>query len=127
MIFRGAFIASLFVAQLAKSVPPELDPQKDLPRFPAVEATNVLKTFQLKPGFRLELAAAEPNVYDPIALSFDENGRMFVVEMSDYSERRDEMLGRIRFFSILLSCIIPLLAVYLRPYLMHHSLIEYKP
>ena len=31
------------------------------------------------------------------------------------------------FFSILLSCIIPLLAIHLRPYFMHHSLIEYKP
>jgi putative membrane-bound dehydrogenase-like protein len=32
----------------------------------------------------------------PVAVSFDENGRMFVVEMRDYSERRDERLGRIR-------------------------------
>ena len=30
-------------------------------------------------------------------------------------------------FSILLSCIIPLLAVHLRPYFMHHALIESKP
>ena len=30
-------------------------------------------------------------------------------------------------FSILLSCIIPLLAIYLRPYFMHHALIEHKP
>ncbi len=46
----------------------------------------------------MELVAAEPNVVSPVALSFDENGRMFVVEMIDYSERRDELphLGRIR-------------------------------
>ncbi|MEO6036132.1 MAG: PVC-type heme-binding CxxCH protein, partial [Verrucomicrobiota bacterium] len=67
-----------------------------MPRFVAVEPTNALQTFQMKPGFRLELVASEPNVIDPIALSFDENGRMFVVEMNDYSERRDEKLGRIR-------------------------------
>ena len=29
-------------------------------------------------------------------MCFDENGRLFVVEMIDYSERRDERLGRIR-------------------------------
>lgn len=68
----------------------------DLPRFPAVEATNALGTFQVKRGFKLELVASEPLVRDPIAASFDENGRMFVVEMGDYSERRDEKLGRIR-------------------------------
>jgi putative membrane-bound dehydrogenase-like protein len=70
----------------------------DLPRFPAVEATNALKTFRVKPGFHLELAACEPNIASPVALSFDENGRIFVVEMIDYSERHDETphLGRIR-------------------------------
>jgi len=96
MIFRGSCFGLFLSVVLAQAVPPELDPQKDLPRFPAVDPANALQTFQLKPGFRLELAAAEPNVIDPIALSFDENGRMFVVEMNDYSERREEQLGRIR-------------------------------
>src|SRR5258706_9656326 len=70
----------------------------DLPRIPAVEPRDALKTFQVKPGFHIELAASEPHVASPVALSFDENGRLFVVEMIDYSERRDETphLGRIR-------------------------------
>src|SRR3989441_1957610 len=72
--------------------------QKDLPRIPPVEATNALKTFQLKKGFHLQLVASEPLVMDPIAMSFDENGRLFVVEMRDYSEMREvhPHLGRIR-------------------------------
>jgi putative membrane-bound dehydrogenase-like protein len=76
---------------------PFLDP-KSLPRFPPVEAQAALKTFKLKPGFRIELVAAEPLVRDPIEICFDESGRMFVVEMIDYSERRDARphLGRIR-------------------------------
>src|SRR6476660_5200047 len=69
---------------------------KDLPRVPAVEPDHALATFKIKPGFRLDLVAAEPLVTDPVALSFDENGRLFVAEMRDYSERRDEHLGRIR-------------------------------
>jgi putative membrane-bound dehydrogenase-like protein len=67
-----------------------------LPRVPPTEPDKALATFHLKPGFRIELAAAEPLVVDPIALSFDENGRCYVVEMRDYSERRPERLGRIR-------------------------------
>lgn len=76
---------------------PELT-RADLPRIPPVEATNVLSTFSIKPGFQLQLVACEPNVVDPIEVSFDENGRMFVVEMRDYSEMRDVTphLGRIR-------------------------------
>jgi putative membrane-bound dehydrogenase-like protein len=51
----------------------------------------------VKPGFKLELAAHEPQVQDPVAVSFDEKGRMYVCEMIDYSERRDQNphLGRI--------------------------------
>ena len=75
----------------------EVDPTKDLPRYPAVEPKDAVATWKIKPGFRLKLAAHEPQVRDPIAVSFDERGRMFVVEMIDYSERRDETphLGRI--------------------------------
>jgi putative membrane-bound dehydrogenase-like protein len=41
--------------------------------------------FQLAdPALRIELAAAEPDVIDPVAIRFDEDGRMWVVEMRDY-------------------------------------------
>jgi hypothetical protein len=33
---------------------------------------------------RIELVAAEPLVMDPVAITFDERGRMFVVEYGDY-------------------------------------------
>src|SRR5690242_19275150 len=70
----------------------------DLPRFPAVEPKDALKTFQVRPGFHLEIAACEPYIASPVAMCFDENGWLFVVEMIDYSERREETphLGRIR-------------------------------
>lgn len=68
----------------------------DLPRPLPVEPGAAIATFQLRPGIRAELAAAEPLVVDPIAMCFDEDSRLFVVEMRDYSERRDERLGRIR-------------------------------
>jgi putative membrane-bound dehydrogenase-like protein len=68
----------------------------DLPRIPATEPAGALSTFRIKPGFELQLVAAEPLLADPVAMDFDENGRLYVVEMRDYSERRDEQLGRIR-------------------------------
>lgn len=40
--------------------------------------------FQLEDGYRILLAAAEPVVFDPVAIDFDEHGRMFVAEYSDY-------------------------------------------
>ena len=43
-----------------------------------------LKTMQLETGFTIQLAAAEPLVVAPVALTFDERGRLWVVEMQGY-------------------------------------------
>ena len=51
-----------------------------LPRTAKARAANAPAGFHLKPGFRLELVAAEPAVIAPVAMAFDENGRLFVVE-----------------------------------------------
>jgi len=67
-----------------------------LPRIAPLEPAEALKSFKLLPGFRLELVAAEPDVVDPVAICFDERGRMFVVEMRGYSEDRDKKVSRIR-------------------------------
>jgi putative membrane-bound dehydrogenase-like protein len=40
--------------------------------------------FCLPPGLRIELVAAEPDVQSPVAMAFDEDGRLWVVEMRDY-------------------------------------------
>lgn len=47
----------------------------------AVSAAQVLSAFRLEPGFKMELVAAEPMVSAPVAMAFDEDGRLFVVEM----------------------------------------------
>ncbi len=52
------------------------------PREPAV----ALESFQLSPGFRLELVCAEPLVRDPIAIDWDPAGRLWVVEMGGYPQ-----------------------------------------
>ncbi|MFN9445848.1 MAG: PVC-type heme-binding CxxCH protein [Pirellulaceae bacterium] len=67
-----------------------------LPRVPPTAAADAATTFQLADGFAIELVASEPLVCDPIAMEFDPQGRMVVVEMIDYSEQDKEHLGRIR-------------------------------
>jgi putative membrane-bound dehydrogenase-like protein len=58
--------------------------------------TNVPSSFLLRPGFRIELVASEPMIAGPVAMAFDENGRLFVVEMRGYPDRRGANLGRVR-------------------------------
>ncbi|NET40011.1 MAG: dehydrogenase, partial [Cyanothece sp. SIO1E1] len=75
---------------------PEID-QAQLPRIPATEPEDVLDTFEIRPGFKLKLVAHEPDIVDPIAMTFDADGGMYVIEMRGYSERREDALGRIRY------------------------------
>src|SRR5260221_10832981 len=74
----------------------EQDFSDELPRIPPHEPAAALATFRTLPDFRIEQTAAEPLVHSPVALSFDENGRMYVVEMIDYSEQDKESLGTVR-------------------------------
>ncbi|MDB6135906.1 MAG: hypothetical protein JWM59_4149 [Verrucomicrobiales bacterium] len=67
-----------------------------LPRMPALSPEEALKSLHPAPGLAVSLAAAEPQVMDPVSMSFDARGALYVVEMRDYSERRAEQLSRVR-------------------------------
>jgi putative membrane-bound dehydrogenase-like protein len=54
---------------------------KPLPPKPATEAA---KLFETAGGFEMQLVAAEPMVVDPVAATFDEEGRLYVCELRDY-------------------------------------------
>ena len=68
----------------------------ELPRIPPTEPDKALATFQVAPGFKLEQVAAEPLVADPVAIAFDEECRLYVVEMRGYSENKDERVSQVR-------------------------------
>ena len=56
-------------------------PRAVIGNLPPAEA---LKAFETEPGFMVTLVAAEPLTMDPVALAFDERGRLFVAEGGDY-------------------------------------------
>lgn len=70
-------ITFLLVVSTALAAPP-------VPDKSPVSADDSLRHFQLPDDLAIELAAAEPEVVDPIDVRFDERGRMYVVEMRDY-------------------------------------------
>src|SRR5688572_23161056 len=49
-----------------------------------VAPENAVSTFEIEPGFKIELIAAEPLIADPVAMEIDENGNMYVVENHGY-------------------------------------------
>ncbi len=85
---RHALVASAMVVALAAPQSPVLSPAK------------AMASYTLPPGYKLELVAAEPLVQDPVAVDFDPDGRMYVVEMRAFmpnidGKGEDRPIGRI--------------------------------
>ena len=72
------------------------DYSDELQRIASTAPADALRRFETLPGFRVELVASEPLVQDPVAMAFDEYGRLYVVEMRGYSEDGDQRLGAVK-------------------------------
>ena len=62
----------------------QLVPDGLIPPSPALTPQDELKTFQIAKGYRISLAASDPQVGDPVAAQFGPDGRLWVVEMQGY-------------------------------------------
>jgi putative membrane-bound dehydrogenase-like protein len=51
---------------------------------PPYGVNESLKTFEIEPGFRVEPFVTEPAISSPVAMEWDEFGRIYVVEMPGY-------------------------------------------
>ena len=75
-------------------------PAELIPPAPALSPEEALRSFRIAPGYRLEIAAAEPLVQEPVAIRFGPDGRLWVVEMRGYmpdldGQGEDLPVGRI--------------------------------
>ncbi len=68
---------SVFIPNYERRVPP-LKFQEPL------SPQDSMKTMQVPPGFEVQLFASEPDITKPIAMNWDERGRLWVVESIDY-------------------------------------------
>ncbi len=64
------------------------DPEPPAPKTPVLDGPlspeDAARAFHLESGLRIELVAAEPMVVCPVAMAFDERGRLFVAENRGY-------------------------------------------
>lgn len=89
MKFRPLNVLAVIVAARAVVA---ADVNTNFPATPPIEARSAaeeLKTMQLPEGYSLELVLSEPDIKEPVAISFDGNGRMYVVEMRTYMQDID--------------------------------------
>ena len=106
LAFGAIILATVAVELMAGAPGGDLAKQKPkyhiavIPPAPVRTPEEELKTFKLPPGFHIELVACEPMVEEPIAVTFDADGRMYVVELRGYMQDLDDRgeldpLGRV--------------------------------
>lgn len=107
--FRNCWIQRLKLEEIKKKDAPKPKKKKgytyvipfdEIPAAPALQPKEALETFRLHKEFEMSLVSREPAVQNPLALRFDGNGRMWVVEMRSYmpnanGEGEDAPTGRI--------------------------------
>src|SRR6188768_1159104 len=64
--------------------PDKVEIKFKLPPPAPLSAEQAVKAFTIEKGYRIELVAAEPLVEAPVAISWDDQARLYVVEMRGY-------------------------------------------
>lgn len=85
-LLSGCSLASAWaqIGDAPNEVQKPIVPASQIPSAPALTPEQALKSFTVAPGFKLEIAAAEPLVQEPVAATFGPDGRLWVVEMRGY-------------------------------------------
>jgi mono/diheme cytochrome c family protein/glucose/arabinose dehydrogenase len=87
--------AASFGVQAFQNRPAWPPPVRKTPaKAPPLSAEEEMKTFALPPGYRVELVAKEPLVIDPIAIDFDADGRLWVLEMPGFMSEAGALNSR---------------------------------
>jgi putative heme-binding domain-containing protein len=78
-----SFVRAQGDPQVAGTVPHGQDRAPNPPR----SAAEAARTMTVPPGFTVEVVAAEPDIVNPVAMTFDERGRIWVTESIEYPRR----------------------------------------
>src|SRR5438445_152489 len=60
---------------------------QDKPPGPPLSPEEAVKKMTVPEGFSVEIVAAEPQIVNPVAMTFDERGRIWITESMEYPRR----------------------------------------
>jgi len=98
-IFDRVLEGRTVAAQFDASGMPRPVPTRPPLESPSLSPEASLAKIRVAPGYRVELVASEPLLLDPVAIDWDVEGRLWVVEMADYPLGMDgegKLGGRVR-------------------------------
>ena len=79
-----AIVLILLTIHLARADEKPFYLSLETPPAPELSPSEALAAFAVAPGFNIELVAAEPLTEDPVAITWDESGNLYVAEMRGF-------------------------------------------
>src|SRR5437868_11921217 len=79
-LLLACFLLSNSILAAGKQLAGQYAPAATPPLAPA----EAQKKFTVPPGFEVRLFASEPDVINPVAMTWDERGRLWVLELYEY-------------------------------------------
>ncbi|MFM7919204.1 MAG: hypothetical protein ACKPJJ_03205, partial [Planctomycetaceae bacterium] len=99
-IASGGMVGASVLTHVSKTVTEEefraAQPQKRKAMAEGLQPADAAAHMTVPPGFKVQLAAGEPQVHQPIAMCFDHRGRLWVAEAYTYPLRAKDGGGRDR-------------------------------
>jgi mono/diheme cytochrome c family protein len=91
IIAAAAMSSGVFAATESQQLPTSDEAGDFLKRPPVVRQDPAVqqKLFLLPPGYKIDLVLSDPEIQDPVGVTFDGNGRMYVLEMRSYMQDAD--------------------------------------
>jgi glucose/arabinose dehydrogenase len=85
MLFIRLVILGVVIASHAATAQEDFVPRKqNNPPGPALSPQEAIAKMTVPDGFSVELVASEPNIMNPVAMTFDERGRIWITESFEY-------------------------------------------
>ena len=86
---RIALFAVLLLLFIATSSAQDVIPHhQDRPPGPALSPQEAIAKMTVPEGFSVELVANEPEIVNPVAMTFDERGRIWITESLEYPRKQ---------------------------------------
>src|SRR5581483_5419435 len=79
-------MAGVGLAATARAAAP-LPHHQDRPPGDPLSPAEAIGKMTVPPGFRVEVVASEPDIVNPVAMTFDERGRIWITESLEYPRK----------------------------------------
>ena len=82
----GRVLASSLAVLLLLSLATDAPAQRNLKNIPSPDPEIERKSFQVAPGFEVNLYASDPKIAKPIQMNFDPQGRLWIASSETYPQ-----------------------------------------